>query len=162
MHWSRYIEVPYPDFSCRQLPSRRCSYLALKPGAHNTPVLWPWPTPLAGMCFWRCLKILKVCSRPKFAQESKSGLRSGRGCSEVFFGGEHFDITIKNSHKNKNLTPTRPQKVSILKSPSLKNTAIEKKLDGDRWEIWCSIDNRRVFWPPDFSSSELLPANFYR
>ena len=42
-----------------------------------------WSTPLAGICFWRFLKILKVCSRPKFAPDSKSGLRSGRGCSEV-------------------------------------------------------------------------------
>jgi hypothetical protein len=31
-----------------------------------------------------------------------------------------------DSDKNKNLTPARPQKVSILKSSPLKNTAIEK------------------------------------
>ena len=31
------------------------------------------------------LKILKVYSRPKFAQDCESGLRSGRGCSEVCF-----------------------------------------------------------------------------
>jgi hypothetical protein len=34
--------------------------------------------------FLKILK-LKVCSRPKFAQDSKSGLRSGTGCSEVCF-----------------------------------------------------------------------------
>ena len=46
--------------------------------------------------------------------------------SMFFFEGEHFDILIQNSDKNKNLTPSRPQKVSILKSSPLKNTGIEK------------------------------------
>ena len=44
-------------------------------------LLWPWQTPLDEICFWIFLKMLKVYSRPKFAWDSKSGLRSGRGCS---------------------------------------------------------------------------------
>ena len=53
-------------------------------------VLWRWLTPLAGICFWRFLKILKVCPRPKFAQDSQSSLKSGRGCSEVCFVPANF------------------------------------------------------------------------
>jgi hypothetical protein len=50
----------------------------------------------------------------------------------VFFEGEHFNTSIQNSDKNKNLTPDRRQIVSILKSLILKNNAIEKKPDRDR------------------------------
>jgi hypothetical protein len=110
------------------------------------------------------LKILKVCSRPKFAQDSETGLRSGRGCSEVFFfEGEHSDIFIKNSDKNKNLTPATPQKVSILKSSPLKNTAIEKNSTGIDWKfdslsITVEFFDLRIF----LQLGELLPANFGR
>ena len=75
-------------------------------GVSHTYVLWPWSTPLAGMCFWRFLKILKVCSRPKFAQDSKSGLRSGRGCSEVYF---FWRWTCKYFHINSDKIRTSPQ-----------------------------------------------------
>ena len=45
--------------------------------------------------FLKILNFLKVCSRPKFAQDAKYGLRSGRGVPKyVFFEGEHVDIPI--------------------------------------------------------------------
>jgi hypothetical protein len=61
----------------------------------------------SNMCVWRFLKIVKVCSRPKFAQDSGSGLRSGR-----VFGSMLFFLKLD---KNKSPTPARPQKAVFWK-----------------------------------------------
>jgi hypothetical protein len=63
---------------------------------------------------------------------------------------------------NKNLTPGMPQKVSILKSSSLKNTAIPEKSIGIDSKFDSLSTTVQFFDLQIFSSGELLPANFYR
>ena len=61
------------------------------------------------------MKIVKVYSRPKFAEDFRSGLRSGRGCSEVcvFFGGKHSNIPIKKNQTKKRTSPQPGHRIYV-------------------------------------------------
>jgi hypothetical protein len=110
-------------------------------------LLWPLPTPLDEICFWIFLKMLKVCSRPKFALAAACAT-ANPGFTSTPGSGILETPCLKNIAQNSYSLP-----VLLVEFPRI---LIREETH------WCYIEPSPSSIPPTRYSCILVPGTWVR